>query len=137
MAAVVSDAGLALMAAQILGQNPQENLMLQLFNDGSLVNPAAPLGDFPNTPLPGGGPQLLVASAWANGSISGKGDFTYAIVTFTLGPSVSGDTIYGYVVYSGTTNTVLWYDFFPLPQVLPPTGGNVYINLEFTDVNSP
>lgn len=133
--ATMTDAGLDLIAQWILGIAPPEPLALVPYDAPAPPSPSNVFSDFTATPLPGGSPVSLNPTSWSDGSVPGLGDYTYPLIQFTFTTSMHGDTLIGYMVYSVMTNTVLWYDVFEFPRVIPPTGGVLYLNLEFTDLN--
>lgn len=134
--ATMSDAGLELAGKILLGIAAPEGLVVVLFNDPPVPDATNSFSDYTTTALSGGGPVPLVPASWFDASVPGLGDYTYPVIPFTFGSSALGDTLFGYMVYSGTTNTVLWFDTFEAPRVIPPTGGVLYLNLEFQDLNA-
>lgn len=136
MAATFTDAGLDLIGKWILGITPLEDLAVIVFNNESSPDPNATFDDFVPTPLPGGGPTALNPSMWGDASFAGQGDFTYPVITYTYTSSGMGDVLTGYLVYSVLTQTPLWYEVFNIAQVIPPTGGAAFLNLEFIDLTS-
>jgi hypothetical protein len=128
-------AGLNLSGKILLGIAPQEPLALFLFTNSSGIGPATPFGDYTPSTLPGAGVVALDHTLWFDASLPDKGDFVYPIIPFTIGSSSGGETLYGYLVYAVTSSTPLWVHLFDIPQVIPPTGGAAFINMEFTDRN--
>lgn len=137
MAATVTDAALDLLIRWILGIATPEPLAVMLFSDPPDPNQLSVFADFTQTPLPGGGAVGLVAGSWSDESTSGRGDYVYPVIPYTFTTTVSGGTIWGYLVYSVVSSTVLWFELFPDPWIIPPTGGVGYLNLEVADLNFP
>lgn len=134
--ATLTDAGLDWIGKVALGIIPGEGLLVLLCNDASSLGTAMTFGDAVPSTLPGATIQPIVPASWFDGSGPGAGDFAYPLLTWTFTASPSGETLVGYVVYSGVSNTVIWFDTFDIPQDVPPTGGVAYLNLELTTQNA-
>jgi hypothetical protein len=134
MGPLLTTAGLDLILQWLLGISLPEPLVVVLFTDPPAPSEATLFADFTVSALPGASPVPLVSANWTDMTSPGLGDYTYPVIPYVFGATAGGETLIGFFVYTAVSDTVLWFDVFEFPQIIPPSGGQMFLNLEIRDL---
>jgi hypothetical protein len=134
MAVVVTAWAATQWAQQIIGQLAWPgNWSVHLFVNFYHPTPFSDVSDFKECSWPGYSPFAINSGSWVNTSgFQPVSVWAYPLLTWVFDPSgQTPQTVFGYWVEAG--GHVLYAEAFAAPFPIPPEGGEVPINLYWTD----
>jgi hypothetical protein len=134
MGPVITRQALARFGNLAMGRDTfQTNWIIHLFVNFHVPTYLDLVSDYVECTWPGYAPLVLFPLSWE--VISSSGDFAeyqYPLLTWNLDASgQGGQTVFGYYVEQG--GLLLYAEMFPAPFPIPPDGGQIPIQLYFTD----
>lgn len=131
---VVTSQGAQWFGNLMLGINVYAQMRIRLFTNLHLPTCEDTLLNYTELVWNGYSGLILSPNTWNLDAVgSCASEYSYPLLTWVLQPGGGApQTVFGYYV-SNLTGLVLWAEAFAAPFPIPPEGGNIPINLFFSD----
>ena len=109
------------------------NSFLRLFTNNITPQESDVLSMYTECTLPGYHYVEMLPRNWTLNTAIREATYAYATATFTFTANGGGVTLYGYMLTNADGGVLLWAEAFPNPVPVPAMGGDIDVQVIWTD----
>lgn len=109
------------------------NFFLRLFTNNITPAESDVLSMYTECTLPGYSYEEMLPGNWTLHAHPREATYVYQTVTFTFTANAGGVSLYGFYLTNADGGVLIWAEAFPSPAPVPSLGGDVDVQVPWTD----